>query len=102
MLLLIAATFSRYLLVTGSCKGTMTSLQSRKVRLQNTGIYEIYNPQALSNTLTSLRRHSPGPSGYNSVNPCVLKSNYYVKIYNYLILETTSQCENLDYRQGEY
>ena len=39
MLLLIVATFSRCLLVTGSCKGTITI----NVRLQNTVIYKIYN-----------------------------------------------------------
>ena len=62
MLLLIAACC---LLVIGSCKGTVTSQYSEKVRHQNTGINIIYNPQALSGTLTSFKRHGPaGPSGY--------------------------------------
>ena len=61
MLLLITATFSH---VTNSCKGTITKLECKKVRLQNLGDYEIYNPQALSRALTLLGCHSLGPLGY--------------------------------------
>ena len=64
MLLRITATFSRYFDVTSSSKDTITKLDSKKVRLQNLGDYEIYNPQALSSALTLLGRHSPGPLGY--------------------------------------
>ena len=54
VLLLFAATYSRCPLVTGSCKGTITSLLSKKVRRQNTGIYRIYNLQALRSALALL------------------------------------------------
>ena len=67
MLLLITATFAQCFGVTSSCKGTITKLnyiESKKVRLQNLGDYEIYNPQALSSALTSLRDPSPESSGY--------------------------------------
>ena len=53
------------------------------VRLQNTGIYEIYNPQArpaLSSALALLGR---GLQVINSVDPCVLKSNHF-QVYNIL------------------
>ena len=53
----------RTVLVTGSCKGTITSLWSKKVRFQMAGIYRIYNPQALSSILTLLGRHNPRPLG---------------------------------------
>ena len=48
MLLLITATFSQCFGVTSSCKGTITKLESKEVRLQKLGDYEIYNPQALT------------------------------------------------------
>ena len=69
MLLLITATFSRCFGVTSSYKGTITKLESKKVRLQKLKDYEIYNPQALSSTLVSLGCHSPGPSGYKFRRP---------------------------------
>ena len=47
MLLLITAIFSQCVGVTSSCKGTITKLESTKVRLQKLGDYEIYNPQGL-------------------------------------------------------
>ena len=37
--------------VTAAAKGTRTCLWPKKVRLENTGNYEIYNPQALSSAL---------------------------------------------------
>ena len=40
----------------------------------------MHNLQALSSALASLGRHNPGPSGINSVDPCVLKSNYYLDL----------------------
>ena len=69
MLLLITATFSRCFDVKSSCKGTINKLESKKVRLQNLGDYEIYNPQALSSAVTSLGCHNPGPSGYKFRRP---------------------------------
>ena len=45
ILLLIAATYLPYFVVTSSCKGTRVS---NKVLLQNSGDYEINNPRALS------------------------------------------------------
>ena len=62
---IITATFSRCLVVTSSCKGTITQLLSKLVKLQ-----------ALSSALTSLRRHITGPLGYKFVDPSVLKFNY--------------------------
>ena len=69
MLLLIIATFPQCFGVTSSCKGTIAKLESKKVRLQKLGDYEIYNPQALSSALALLGRHSPGPSGYKFHRP---------------------------------
>ena len=45
MLLLITAIFSQCFGVTSSCKGTITKRESKKVRLQNLGDYEIHNSQ---------------------------------------------------------
>ena len=56
--------------VTAAAKGTRICLWPKKVRLQNTENYEIYNPQALSSALTSLGRHSQGFWVINSVDPC--------------------------------
>ena len=56
-----------YIFLLSTCyrqlKGIVTRLWS-KVRLQNTGIYRIYNPQALGCAIASLRCHIPGPFGY--------------------------------------
>ena len=60
ILILITATFS-YFVVTGSCKGTITCLQSKKIRLQSPGVYRTHNPQALR-ALASLGHHSPKQS----------------------------------------
>ena len=56
-----------------------------KVRLQNTWIYRIYNPQALSSTLASLRHYSPGPLGYKFCRSLCSESNYYITIV-YILL----------------
>ena len=69
-----------YFVVQAAAK--VTHLWSKEVRLQNPKTMElIYNPKALSSSLNLLGRHSPGRSGYiNSVDPCVLKSSYYIVI----------------------
>ena len=63
MLLLIAKTFSHCIVVTGMCKGTR--------------IYRIYNLELLVASMCVI----------NSVDPYVLKSNYYINImaYNHAI-----------------
>ena len=77
--------------VTAAAKGTRTCLWPKKVRLENTRNYEIYNPQALSSALAvaprrfctgriSHGRHSQGLWVINSIDPCVLKSNYYLEL----------------------
>ena len=53
---------------------------SKKVRPQSTGNYKIYNLQALSSALALLGHHSQGLWVINSVDPCVLKSNYYLEM----------------------
>ena len=79
MLLLITTTSSQCFGVTSSCKGTITKLESKNVRLQNLENYEIYNCQAVSSALTLLRCHSPGPSGYKFHRPLAFEvSNHYV------------------------
>ena len=40
MLLQITATFSQCSVITSSCKGTITQLESKQVRLQNLGNYK--------------------------------------------------------------
>ena len=69
MLLLITATFSQCFGVISSCKCTITKLESKKVRLQKLGDYEIYNPWALSSALASLGCHSPKLSSYKFHRP---------------------------------
>ena len=68
-----------------NCYRYKTCLWPKKVRLQNTGNYEIYDPQALSSTLASLGRHSQRLWVINSVDPCVLKSKYYLNTVSTLI-----------------
>ena len=64
--------------VTAAAKGTRTCLWSKKIGLQITRNYEIYNPQALSSTLALPGCHSKDLRVINSVDPCVFKSNYYL------------------------
>ena len=47
------------------------------VRLQNTGIYRIYNLKALSCGARAKRGRYKGLRVINSVDPCVLKSNLF-------------------------
>ena len=72
MLLLIAATFSHCFPVTSSCKGTRIIYGSKKVKV---GDYEFIT---LGNALASLGATGKGLWVLNSVDPCVLKSNYYL------------------------
>ena len=60
---LITATFSHCLVVTSSCKGTITQKGLNWLNLKTYVVYVIYNPQALSSALATLGRYSPGPSG---------------------------------------
>ena len=82
VLLLIAATFLRCFAVTAATKGTRICLWSKKFDFKTQGtIYrdEIYNPQALSGALTSLKPHSSGPLGYKFHRSLCLEAyNYYV------------------------
>ena len=76
--IIIAATFSRCLLVTCSCKGTVYSLKKLDF-IQN----RIYNPQALSSVLALLGHHSLGPLGYKFYRFLyfkVLTIMYYLKL----------------------
>ena len=66
----------------------------KKARLQNIGDYVIYNPQALSSTLTSLGHHSSGPLGYKFCRPLRLKCNYYVRIRMTSFSKTLLEREN--------
>ena len=59
-------TFSRCLVVTSACKGT---LWSKLVKLQNLRVHVILNPQALSSALALLGHHSTRPSGYKFHRP---------------------------------
>ena len=64
--------------ISAAATGTRTCIWPKKVRLQNTGNYEIYNPQALSSALTLLGRHSQGLWVINSIDPCiVIYINYF-------------------------
>ena len=79
MLLLIAATFFRCLLVTGSCKGTITSLSSKKLDCKTQGSTEFITLRPLVAPLFHLGATAQVLQFINSVDPCVLKSNYYVE-----------------------
>ena len=71
LLLLIAATFSRCFAVTAAAKGTRTFLWLEKLT-QGTTKFITLRPL--------VAYHSQGLWVINSVDPCVLKSNYYIKL----------------------
>ena len=73
MLLLIAATYSCCLLVTGSYKGTITSLLSKKLDVKTQESTEFITFRPLEASLLC-----SGAQVRNSVDPCVLRSNYYL------------------------
>ena len=76
MLLLIAATLSCYLRVTGSCKGTITSLYSKKLNFKTQGSTEFITLRSLVAPLLCPGTTTQSLQFINSVDPCVLKSNY--------------------------
>ena len=55
---------------------------SKLVKPQNYVVYIIYNHQALSSALASLRCHSPGPSGYKFHRPLDFEVNLYITCQN--------------------
>ena len=69
MLYLITATFSHCFLLQAAAKVQELYKDLKMLRLQNTGDYVIYNPQALSSALASLGHHNPGPLGYKFRRP---------------------------------
>ena len=73
MLLLIAATYSCCLLVTGSYKGTITSLLSKTLDVKTQESTEFITFRPLEASLLC-----SGAQVRNSVDPCVLRSNYYL------------------------
>ena len=90
LLLLITATVSCYFVVTSrqlllyiSC----TSLSLQKLTCSTNYEYTIGDyPQALNGAIASLRHHSPGPLGYKFCRPLALKSNYYIKFNNMIMI----------------
>ena len=75
MLLLIAATFSRCMLVIGSCKGTISL---KKLDFKTQGSTEFITLRPLVVPSLWLGATAQGLQVINSVDPCVLKSNYYI------------------------
>ena len=65
------------------------------VRLQNTGIYRIYNLKAAPKQSEGTTKGGPGLRVINFVDPCVLKSNHRGAIVPLQLLVTRKQHENV-------
>ena len=80
LFLVISHTFLVYKQL--STQGTITSCSLNKLDIKNHWVLrDLENPQALSSTLASLGRYSPGSLSFlNPVEPWFLTSNYYLNI----------------------
>ena len=78
MLLLITTTFSRCFLVTSSCKGTITVYGLNKLDFKTQGSTKFITLRPLVAPSLRSGAAAQGLRVINSVDPCVLKSNYYI------------------------